>query len=122
VGQDAYNALMLAWRAHVRWTRLHIVYFRPRRPILKAGKWRYQVILDDLEKMAAEAIAQAGYQNPTDGELRRVMRLFTRSSRRGRLDAFDIPFMLKYRQDRFAKSRLADFVLVRLDLQRLPER
>jgi hypothetical protein len=121
VGQDAYDALMFAWRAHVKWMRLHVVYFRPRRPIIKAGKKRYQIILDDLEKMAREALRQEGYQEPAEGELRRVMRLFTRSSRRGRRGALDIPYMLNYRQDRFAKSRLADFVLIRLSLPRLPE-
>jgi hypothetical protein len=122
VGQVAYTALMSVWRGHMRWIRLHLVYFRPRRPILKASKKRYQIILDDLEKMAREAIAQEGYQQPTEGELRHVMRLFARSARRGRQGTFDMPYMLRHRQDRSVKSKLAKFVLGRIHLQHLPEK
>jgi hypothetical protein len=122
VGQDAYTALMAAWRAHVRWIRLHIVYFRPRRPILKASKKRYQSILEELEEMAREALVQDGYVQPLGSEFRHVIRQFARSCRRGRQEPFNIPYMLKSRQDRFAKTHLAKFVLDRVRLQRLPER
>lgn len=122
VARDAYTALMNVWRAHVRWIRLHIVYFRPRRPILKATKKRYQGILRELEEMARDALAQDGYVQPPVSEFRHVIRQFARSCRRGRQEPFNIPYMLKSRQDRFAKTHLAKFVLDRVRLQRLPER
>ena len=29
IGKEQYAALMIAWKAHLRWMRLHIAYFKP---------------------------------------------------------------------------------------------
>lgn len=122
VERGSYDALMSAWREHVRWIRLHLVYFRPQRPIIRRSKTQYQLILDQLEEMARVAIAEEGYQLPSDTELRRVMRLFTFSSRRGRRGYFDIICMLRNTRSEIAKSKLAEFILERLDLKPLAEK
>jgi hypothetical protein len=53
VGRQEYDGYMNMWRAHVRWIRLRLVYFKP----WKIGSWpsktRYQVILNELERIAS---------------------------------------------------------------------
>lgn len=98
-GREPYDALMAAWRAHVRWVRLHLVYFRPLRPIITHSKARYQLILDELQEVAKVAIPEEGYELPADKDLRRMMRLFALSSRRGRRGLFDVPFILNHEND-----------------------
>jgi hypothetical protein len=105
---------MAAWLAHVRWVRLHLVYFRPLKPIICRSKALYQVILDELQDMARVAIPEEGYQLPSDQDLRRVMRLFAVSSRRGRRGLYDLQFILKHKNDMNAKAELAEFVIKRL--------
>ncbi len=120
--QEAYDALRAAWLAHVRWVRLHLVYFKPSKPIINPSKVRYQLILDELEEVARIAIPEEGYELPTDKQLRRAMRLFALSSRRGRRGALDVRFILTDKNDMNGKAELAEFVLKRYPLKPLPEK
>lgn len=122
VGRDAYNALMTAWQAHVRWIRLHLVYFRRLKPIISRSKARYQLILDELEEVARVAIPEEGYELPTDKQLRRAMRLFALSSRRGRRGLFDVRCILTHRNDMNGKAELAEFVLKRFPQKPVAEK
>lgn len=120
VGKECYDALMSAWRAHVRWIRLYLVYFKPRRIGPASNRKLYQTILDEFERIARIAIAEEGYEPRDAKELRRVMRLFAVSLRRGRQYRMDIPYVLKYEDGYLVKPAMADFVLKRLKLKRLP--
>jgi hypothetical protein len=111
---------MEMWRAHVRWIRLRLVYFKPWRIGSSKSKSHYQVILKELERIAKIAIAEEGYEQPDAKELRRVMRLFAFSARRGRQGKIDIAYVLKYEHGYAAKPSLARFVLDRLELKALP--
>jgi hypothetical protein len=121
VERQSYHAYMAKWRAHVRWIRLHLVYFKPFRPFRLRSKKFYQEILIELEKIARVAIAEEGYEQPSAAELRRVMRLFTFSSRRGRQGKIDILYMLQNERSNLTKMNLAKFILDRLELKPVPE-
>jgi hypothetical protein len=116
-----YDAYMKLWRAHVRWIRLHLVYFKPWRIGPPRRKTFYQAILTELEKIARIAIGEDGYEQPDAKELRRIMRLFTLSSRRGRQDKIDIHYMLSNEHSWRTKDHLVKFICRRLDLKRLQE-
>jgi hypothetical protein len=74
-----------------------------------------------LRQATRIAIAEEGYEQPEAKELRRVMRLFAFSARRGRQGKVDIQYVLKYERGYLAKPCLAKFVLDRLELKLLPE-
>jgi hypothetical protein len=88
----------------------------------KGIKYACQLVLNKLEGMAEHGIRSEGYQPPDAKELRRMMRLFVGSLRRGRERGYgDLSYLLKYANTSSAKSFLANFVLRRLDLEPLPE-
>ena len=73
-GRECYDALMAAWLEHVRWIRLHLVYFRPLKPIISHSKARYQLILDELQEVAKVAIPEEGYRPAAGSELEEMER------------------------------------------------
>ena len=81
---EQYVVLLEDWKLHLRWMRLHLVYFKPARPVLKGRKTRQQQTLKILMEMAARGLRNERYQPPDDTELRRVIRLYARSARRAR--------------------------------------
>ena len=117
--REQYTALVKAWKAHLRWMRLHIVYFKPRPPIIRGRKIGQQAILDELMQMADHGIRNAGYQPPEPEELRRIMRLYVSSARRWREGSYTLQFMMKNRTWFEATWYLFNFVNRRLDLKEL---
>jgi hypothetical protein len=109
VGKESYDALISAWRAHVRWIRLYLVYFKPR--IGPSNRKLYQTILDEFERIARIAIAEERYELPGAKKLRRVMRLFAVSLRRDRQYLMDIPYVLRHENGYRVKPTMLDFVL-----------
>ncbi len=124
VTPEEYAARMNAWKNHLRWMRLRLVYFTPLPPVTQGNKTRYQAILDKLGEMAEDGIRNEGYRPPDAKELRRMMRMFVGSSRRGREHGYgygSIAYILKYANTSSAKSFVANFILRRLDLEPLPK-
>jgi hypothetical protein len=119
--RDGYAAIMSDWKAHLRWMHLHIAYFKPLPPVIRGRKTRYQQILDALVLMANRAIQNDGYVPPESRELRKMMRLYVRSVRRGR-ETYSIRFLLDNFGTLNAAWHLARFVLQRLTLKELPQR
>jgi hypothetical protein len=117
---EVYEAVTWAWREHLRWMRLHLAYFKPLPPIITGRKLRQQAIIDSLVDMATQGLRNKGVQSPNEFELRRLMRLFARSSRRGYRGSYTIQFMMKHSTNFTAKWYLANFVLDRVDLKPLP--
>lgn len=107
------------WRSHLRWMRLHIAYFKPVRPMVFGQKTRQQKILDELMRMAEHGIRIEGYQSPGAEELRRMMRMYVSSARRGREGLFDIGYVLHQKPDFNAKLHLGNFVIKRLKLKEI---
>ena len=99
--------------------RLHIVYFKPRPPIIRGRKIGQQAILDELMQMADHGIRNAGYQPPESEELRRIMRLYVSSARRWREGSYTVQFMMKNKTWFEATWYLFTFVIRRLDLEEL---
>ncbi len=120
VPRDAYGLLVHAWRMHLRWMWLHIAYFKPLPPVIGPRRIRQQRDLDELMKMTRYGLEREGYQSPDDIELRRMMRLYVRSARRGREGGRTAGFLLEHKNNVTARWFLAKFVLRRLDLKESP--
>jgi hypothetical protein len=119
VTREQYNALVNAWKAHLRWMRLHIAHFKPRPPIIRGRKIRHQAILDELMRMADHRIRILGYQPPEPEELRRIMRLYASSARRWREGPYTVQYMMENKTYYQATCYLSTFVMHRLDLEKL---
>jgi hypothetical protein len=116
VGKEQYSALTIAWKAHLRWMRLHIAYFKPLWKPIPGLRKRQQQSLDELMEMAKRGLRNAGYQPPEEKELRRIMRLYTRYARSGRQGHWTIQFLLGKRKDFNSTYYLAQFVIDRSKL------
>lgn len=122
VERGEYQALMVAWKAHLRWMRLHIAYYkRWGKPIVGLRK-RQQRDLDDLMQMAKRGLRNAGYQPPVDKDLRHFMRLYARYSRSGLQGEWSIQFLLANKADFSRTYHLAQFVIQRSNLRSYPSR
>jgi hypothetical protein len=123
ITREEYAALIIdAWKKHLRWMRLRLVYFKPLPPVIPGNKTGFQLILNKLGEMVEQGIRNEGYRPLDAEELRRMMRLFVASSRRGREGGnWNIRYLLKNANSTPAKSFLANFVLRRLNLEPLPE-
>lgn len=122
MGRTEYYAVVNTWQQHVRWMRLNLVYFKPLPPIVRS-KRRQQKVLDLLTEMAIRGLKNEGYALPEPRELRRVLRLYVRSSNRGRERLTNsVPEMLKYPDHFMSKWFLAQWVISRTktELERLP--
>jgi hypothetical protein len=119
VTHEEYAAQTHAWKAHVRWMRLRLVYFKPWRRPLHGWKTRHQRILNTLVAMADKGLRNEGYQPPDAKELRRIMRLFAASARRVRQGKLTIQKIVRDPRDFPSKRHLALFVLKRLRLKRM---
>ena len=104
------------WQSHLRWMRFHLAYFKPV-PVRRNVRIRNQNVIDRLMTMAEEAIRYEGYDLPDPRELRRVMRLFARYSRRGRIRIFHLQYILEHSQLRATQGFLFEFVEKRNNLQ-----
>lgn len=121
IPQSSFAALMRAWKAHLRWMRLHIAYFKPPPRVVRGRKLQQQRALDELMEMAEQAIRHEGFRPPDSKELRRMMRPYASSARRGREGEYSVPYTLKRKLFYSANLHLADFVLDRLKLKELPK-
>jgi len=68
VSKQQFGAVMSCWRAHLRWMRLYLVYFKPLRPIARP-KRRQQRNLDLLMDMARRGLRYAGFEAPEHSDL-----------------------------------------------------
>lgn len=100
--------------------RLHIAYFKRRPPIIRDRKIQQQRILDWLMHIAELGIRDEGYERPEGKDLRRIMRIYARSARRGREGIFSIPYLMKSDGDVIINRHLARFAIKRMTLKELP--
>lgn len=119
IPDQQFRGAMECWRRHLRWMRLNLVYFRPSRPIVRMKK-RQQRNLDLLMDIARRGLRYQEVEAPDDAELRRIMRLYLRSSRRGHQGRNSLPEILRYPAHFESAWHLAKFVLSRIDLKRIP--
>jgi len=119
LGKERYAALMIAWKAHLRWMRLYIAYCKPWGKPLLGRRARQQKDIDDLMEMAKRGLRNAGYEPPEDRELRRLMRLYARYARSGRQGNWTIQFLLENKAAFSLKYHLAQFVIDRSNLKEL---
>jgi hypothetical protein len=119
ITREQYMLLVNNWSAHLRWMWLHIAHFKPRPPIIRGGKARQQMILDELMQMAKRGIEWKGYQAPEPEELRRMIRLYVRSARRGREGDRTVSFLLEHKSNLSVCWFLFKFIRCRLVLKEL---
>lgn len=119
VPRDAFAALTDAWRMHLRWMWVHIAYFKPFSPVVRGRRLQQQRILDELMQMAEHGIRNEGYEPPDAKELRRMMRLYVSSARRGRESFYTASYLLNRKLWFTANRYLGRFVLDRLTLKEI---
>ena len=119
IDQEGYQVLLNSWTAHLRWMHLHIAYFKSWPRIIQGRKIQQQNTLDWLMHMAGYGISDEGYERPESKELRRIMRLYVRSARRGREGIYTIPYLMKPDSNVNLNMHLARFVIRRLTLKEL---
>ncbi len=115
-----YKSLTAAWKAHLRWIHLHLAYFQTVKVTTGRKKFQQQ-LLDTLVGMAERGLRNQGYHPPSMSELRRIMRLYAVSARRGRQGIWSIPFLVQNPKYFDGTWRLASFVMRRLNLEPLEE-
>jgi hypothetical protein len=120
VTREQHTALMNVWKAHLRWMRLHIAYFKPLPKIIRGRRIRQQREIDELMEMALRGLQKEGYVPPDVKELRRMVRLYVRSARRGREGDWTPRFLLGGSRNISYCWYLAQFILRRLELKELP--
>jgi hypothetical protein len=118
VSSEEFAMLIHVWKEHLIWMRLRIAYFKPPPPVVRGRRIEQQRNLDELMKMAEHGIRNEGYQPPDAIELRRMMRLYVRSARRGR-EAYNARGLIMLKERFAAKRHLGLFVTQRLMLKEL---
>jgi hypothetical protein len=111
-GESAYKEMRVGWFAHLRWMRMHLVYFRPQR-IKTQPRLLQRMIVDRTYESAKAGILKRQYEPPPEKELRRLVRLYLRYVRRERRAA-TIGMLMN--RPRLAEELLSNFVLDREDL------
>jgi hypothetical protein len=119
VGKEQYVALTGAWKAHLRWMRLRIIYCKPWARPHPGRRARQQRDLDELVVIAKRGLHDEGYKPPEDKELRRLMRLYARYARKGRIGMWVIGFLHEDKERFRRKYYLAHFVIGRSKLKEL---
>jgi hypothetical protein len=114
--QAEFKMLSQQWKTHLRWVRFHLAFFKDWPVFMPRLRQLDQMIIEELVSMAEEALQVNGYEVPDPPELRRVIRMFIRYSRRGRLVP-DFRYMLNNRKAMYARYVLAEFVAQRLKLK-----
>jgi len=104
------------WRSHLRWMKFHLAYFKQVR-VVKGRGIVHRMVIDQLTAIAEKAIRYEGFEIPDPRELRNVVRLFVRYSRRGRIWKFHFRYMLQNGQRRAAQEFLFEFVKKRIKLK-----
>jgi hypothetical protein len=104
------------WRSHLLWMKFHLAYFKVVRAV-KGHGIVYRMVIDQLTAIAEKAIRYEGFEIPDSRELRQVIRLYVRYSRRGRIGTFHFRYMLQNSQRRAAQEFLFEFVKKRIKLK-----
>jgi hypothetical protein len=119
VGKKQYTELTVAWKAHLRWMRLHVAYCKPwAKPNHNLRKEQQQAI-NDLVQMAKRGLRNAGYQAPEEKKLRHIIRLYARYARGGLQGHWTVRFMLSNKASFTSTYYLAQFVIERSKLKEL---
>ncbi len=118
-GREQYSALKNAWKAHLRWMRLHIAYCKPWSKPIPGLRKRQQQDLDDLIAMAKRGLRNARYQAPEENRLRQIIRLYARYARSGLQGHWTLGFMLANKASFTSTYYLAQFVIERSKLKEL---
>jgi hypothetical protein len=108
------------WQAHLRWMKYHILYFKP---MPGNGLRRlHQLRIDKLVAIAKAGLEDFDYELPSDKELRRMMRMYLRYSRRGRMGELEHHVTLLREPEAWnSQSVLVAFLEKRLQLKRVSD-
>jgi hypothetical protein len=114
----AFESCSKEWRWHLRWIRFHLAYFNPLPSIQKSLKRFYQLRIDRLVALAESGIQYLNYLPLEPRKLRRIIRLFVRSARRGRISPFIWQELMKPTPSWQAQLSVLEFVEKRANLQK----
>jgi hypothetical protein len=113
MGEDAYKCMRETWFEHLRWIRMHLVYFRPVGVTTQLRKVHKMIIDYGYERARAGLFAR-DLQPPEPCDLRRLVRLAIRYIRRGRIRLFMQNLMNNHT---FAAEFFANFIEARRQLR-----
>lgn len=82
---ETYAGLAERWHQFQLWMRTHFLYCRCHRPSPQSTRQRNQLYISECQKVAKKVIAEYELEMPEAEELRRLVKLAIRYSRRGRL-------------------------------------
>jgi len=109
-----FQHLSKEWRAHLRWMKYRLAYFKPFRPVATGMRPMQRRRIDLLVAMAQNASEAKKRQIPNDKVLRDIIRRFVRDCHRGRIGERNFQYMLKNQQSPIAQAELLDYVALRL--------
>ena len=89
--------------------KFHLAYFKQVIGVKSRGVVR-RMVIDQLTVIAEKAIRYEGFEIPDSRELRQIIRLYVRYSRRGSIGTFHFRYMLQNGQQREAQEFLFEFV------------
>lgn len=113
IGIRQHDVLVVIWKAHLRWMRLHIAYYKPWGRSAHGRRKRQQRHLDELMEMAKLAVRGEGHRRPSRKKLRHLMRLYARYSRSGRRGYWTVESLLENKDTYRAQWNMAQFVIKR---------
>lgn len=113
MGEDQYMQMRACWFQHLRWIRMHLVYFRRFRVKTQRRRIEKMIIDYGFERARAGLIVR-DLEPPQARDLRRLVRLAIRYIRRGRIRLFIQNLM---NNPTFAAEFFATFIEERRDLQ-----
>ena len=119
IGKRQYEVLLAGWKAHLRWMRLHLAYYKPLGTPLQGRRIRQQRDLDELMEMARHGVHDEGYRQPSGKHLRHLMRLYVRYARDGRRGYLSVENLLENKSAFSTRWHLAQFVIDRSNLKEL---
>ena len=119
IGTNQYDAVINDWKAHLRWMRLHLAFYKPLGKPPQGQRIRQQRDLDELMEMARHGVHDEGYRLPTGKQLRHLMRLYARYARGGRRGYLSVRDLLENKSAYSTRWHLAQFVIDRSNLKEL---
>jgi hypothetical protein len=115
--KEELRELSREWRAHLRWIRYNLAYFKPFRPVSPEYRRMQWKRLDELVKMAKKEIVRRRVSMPDERELRKIARAYMRSCKQGHQGKFDFIYMLNNLEKPIAQARLFEFFAPRMGVR-----
>lgn len=121
VSREEYLDLAKQWQAHARWIHYYLAYFTPWVNADSGIMKLRRMIIEGVLRVAEQSLRSEGYAIPPTTALRKIVRLYIRYCRQGRIAEPTFKDILD-RNKYFDQVFLAEFIARRLKLKRVSPR